>query len=409
MISQALDDKKEDFAKLREEALRASQKFTEVKAKMQEKKKEADSLAPLVDEDGNPTPLKEKLEELQVDEIHEVEACLEEAERLLNQYDANPEVIRQYEKLKDEIELISSQLEDSTDTRERNLRSIESMRKDWEQRLEHHIDKINSRFTLYMSEMGCTGEVRLTKGPAQDEGEEKRANFKHWGIEILVSFREGTKAHVLSKQRHSGGERSVSTILYLMALQDLMVAPFRCVDEINQVKRFVDLLVSPIRTLLSTNLSVILSCSCSNFLSTHQGLDDRNERLVFKRIVTNSTREPGNSPTDHSGQYWLITPKVRAIHCSFIRLLASCFVPFDQLLTTPPVSSGQLLPNLNDMEEEAMTILVVTNGPGNFNNNDEWNTLLGKGDKRALVSEAEYDDEDSDNVPRRKSKRSRLS
>eukprot|EP00567_Pseudictyota_dubia_P002842 CAMPEP_0197451158 /NCGR_PEP_ID=MMETSP1175-20131217/27918_1 /TAXON_ID=1003142 /ORGANISM="Triceratium dubium, Strain CCMP147" /LENGTH=45 /DNA_ID= /DNA_START= /DNA_END= /DNA_ORIENTATION= len=41
--------------------------------------------------------------------------------------------------------------------------------------------------------------------------------------------------------------------MYLMALQDLMVSPFRCVDEINQ------------------------------------GLDDRNERLVFKRIVANST------------------------------------------------------------------------------------------------------------------------
>lgn len=33
----------------------------------------------------------------------------------------------------------------------------------------------------------------------------------------------------------SGGERSVSTIMYLMALQEMMVAPFRAVDEINQV------------------------------------------------------------------------------------------------------------------------------------------------------------------------------
>lgn len=81
-----------------------------------------------------------------------------------------------------------------------------------------------------------------------------------------------------------------------MALQDLMVAPFRCVDEINQ------------------------------------GLDDRNERLVFKRIVENSTRRPkkGGLLSDHSGQYFLITPK--------------------------------LLPNLTDMEEEGVTILFVYNG-----------------------------------------------
>ena len=74
-----------------------------------------------------------------------------------------------------------------------------------------------------------------------------------------------------------------------------MVAPFRCVDEINQ------------------------------------GLDERNERLVFKRIVENSTKPPGpNGPTDHCGQYWLITPK--------------------------------LLPNLTDMEREAVNVLCIYNG-----------------------------------------------
>ena len=47
----------------------------------------------------------------------------------------------------------------------------------------------------------------------------------------------------------SGGERAVSTIMYLMALQQLTTVPFRMVDEINQ------------------------------------GMDERNERLVFDRIV----------------------------------------------------------------------------------------------------------------------------
>jgi chromosome segregation ATPase len=141
--------------------------------------------------------------------------------------------------------------------------------------------------------MMCTGEVRLTKGNPE-EGEEF-ASFKDWGIEIRVSFREGLKPQVLSARVQSGGERSVSTIMYLMAMQGMMVSPFRCVDEINQ------------------------------------GLDERNERLVFRRIVENSTKEPGpKGPTDHSGQYFLITPK--------------------------------LLPNLYDMEVEAMTLLFIFNG-----------------------------------------------
>ena len=38
----------------------------------------------------------------------------------------------------------------------------------------------------------------------------------------------------LTGQRQSGGEKSVSTILYLLSLQELSRAPFRVVDEINQ-------------------------------------------------------------------------------------------------------------------------------------------------------------------------------
>lgn len=65
----------------------------------------------------------------------------------------------------------------------------------------------------YMSKMdGCDGEVRLAEVES----------YKKWGIEIRVRFRsvadEG-KMSVLDKRVHSGGERSVSTILFLMALQ----------------------------------------------------------------------------------------------------------------------------------------------------------------------------------------------
>lgn len=59
---------------------------------------------------------------------------------------------------------------------------------------------------------GCYGEVVLAK----------HESYRKWGVEIRVRFRseadEG-KLAVLNKLVHSGGERSVSTILYLMALQ----------------------------------------------------------------------------------------------------------------------------------------------------------------------------------------------
>lgn len=336
-----MTEKKQAYSSLEESAQKLGQAFNAMKKSLTEKKNEAEAIAPLTDEDGNDTRLKAQLEGLDVSDTDEVDAALEEAIKVLNQFAANPEVLRQYEKLKAEIELDEKRMADCTSMQERGLTFLTEQRKDWENRLENYVNKINCLFTQYMSEMGCTGEVRLTKGPATEKDGEKKGNFKQWSVEIKVSFRENCKAEVLSAQRHSGGERSVSTIMYLMALQDMMVAPFRCVDEINQ------------------------------------GLDERNERLVFKRIVTNSCRPPDPSPTSHSGQYFLITPK--------------------------------LLPNLTDMEEEAMTLLFVFNGPFNFKSPTEWDDFIKVRQASAIANEAVYDDENSDNVPRRKSKKSSAS
>lgn len=284
---QAVTEKKQVYSELEDNAQRVTKQFSNAKAALLEKKREAEDVAPILDADGNDLPLKELLEALDVSDSNEVDAAIEEAEKVLNQYDANPEVLRQYEKLKDEIEVMESQLADCTSVRERSLNLLTEQRKDWEMRLENYVDKVNSLFTFYMSQMGCTGEVRLTRGPTMENSVEVKGNFKHWGLEIRVSFREGCKAEVLSAQRHSGGERSVSTILFLMALQHLMVAPFRCVDEINQ------------------------------------GLDERNERLVFSRIVANSCAAPVTSSVDHSGQYFLITPKLLPnLTGSFVSLLS---------------------------------------------------------------------------------------
>lgn len=106
-----------------------------------------------------------------------------------------------------------------------------------------------------------------------------------------VRFRDGTQLETLRKNFQSGGERSVSTIMFLMALQDKGMSPFRVVDEINQ------------------------------------GMDERNERLVFKRIVERSV---GHGRP----QYFLITPK--------------------------------LLQGLTSMNHEDVTVLLVFNGPYNL-------------------------------------------
>ncbi|KAJ0975624.1 hypothetical protein J5N97_017589 [Dioscorea zingiberensis] len=76
-------------------------------------------------------------------------------------------------------------------------------------------------------EMAVAGEVSL---------DEHQVDFDKFGILIKVKFRQTGQLQVLSAHHQSGGEHSVSTILYLVSLQDLTNCPFCVVDEINQGK-----------------------------------------------------------------------------------------------------------------------------------------------------------------------------
>jgi chromosome segregation ATPase len=61
-------------------------------------------------------------------------------------------------------------------------------------------------------------------------------DFKNYGIKIRVKYRSAEPLLDLSANHHSGGERAVATALYMLAMQELTQVPFRCVDEINQVR-----------------------------------------------------------------------------------------------------------------------------------------------------------------------------
>ena len=217
--------------------------------------------APIRDEEGNDTPLVEELQELPYDEVEDAEAALEDAQQKVDSIHNDPNAVKQYHQVCAEIEVVEGQRETMQGAKDSLAQKIQHIKAPWKQALENCVSKINSLFVNYMNEVQCTGtydessqraigrplrfsnfccccfhifagEVRLRKGG--DKGDED-LDYKKWGIEIRVSFREGVKAQVLSAQVQSGGERAVSTIMYLMALQEMMVAPFRAVDEINQV------------------------------------------------------------------------------------------------------------------------------------------------------------------------------
>lgn len=227
MFRLAFAEKKQAFDDLLIDVKRVNEEFQHSRKAAQELQQRANKEAPLHDEDGNDLPLRAELESLGVETLDQVEVAMEEAEQKANSIDANPDAIRQFEARKKEIEQLEVQLEQMVQDKEDKTAQLDRNRKRWEDSLHDRIVETNSLFSKYMSEMGTTGELELYKGEPDENG--NHGSFKDWGIKIHVSFREGTKAQPLSATLHSGGERSVSTIMFLMAAQGMLVSPFRCV------------------------------------------------------------------------------------------------------------------------------------------------------------------------------------
>jgi chromosome segregation ATPase len=171
---------------------------------------------------------------------------------------ANPQVLTEYTKRKGEIQRREAEQEVVTASLEKVRTRLNRIRARWEPPLEKVVEAVNEKFSKYMEDIGCAGEVNLVK----DEDD-----FAKWRVEIRVKFREASELAVLNAAVQSGGERSVSTMLYVVAMQDLTECPFRLVDEINQ------------------------------------GMDPRNERAIFAQVVRASTS--GCLP-----QFFLVTPKL---------------------------------------------------------------------------------------------------
>ncbi|EEB08290.2 Smc5-6 complex SMC subunit Smc5 [Schizosaccharomyces japonicus yFS275] len=193
----------------------------------------------------------------EVESVEEVENKISVETTKLDFINVNSSVLEKYEKRRKDIEEIRAKLASHSATVERLDEEIKQIQTPWEKKLDKIVTTISAKFAKSMTEIKCAGEVRLAKNDA----------FDQWHIEILVKFRKTESLQALTGQRQSGGERSVSTIMYLLALQGMTIAPFQVVDEINQ------------------------------------GMDPRNERMVHHHFVQSICEEP-------TSQYFLVTPKL---------------------------------------------------------------------------------------------------
>ena len=187
----------------------------------------------------------------------------------------NMRAIKEFEDRAKAIDKVRRSLADFEQKQQDHANAIKEVRRHWEPEVDSLVAKISEAFSDSFARIGLAGQVAVHKASSDDptdcteenSGAENGLDFANWAIHISVKFRENEPLSLLDSHRQSGGERAVSTIFYLMALQSLSKAPFRVVDEINQ------------------------------------GMDPRNERMVHGRMVDIATDGGGS-------QYFLITPKL---------------------------------------------------------------------------------------------------
>jgi chromosome segregation ATPase len=136
----------------------------------------------------------------------------------------NPEVLRRYEELKGEADKAAVELQKVQQKLDNYLESYRERIDEWKQNVHRIADRLNVSFERYMGALQYQGEVSLVETDM----------ISNYEMRLMVSFRQESGMVELSGHRHSGGERAVSTVMYLMALQEMTSSPFRVVDEINQ-------------------------------------------------------------------------------------------------------------------------------------------------------------------------------
>ncbi|KAJ1206907.1 hypothetical protein NDU88_002300 [Pleurodeles waltl] len=192
--------------------------------------------------------------------LDEIDALLNEEKSRASCFTGlNASVVDEYTKRTQEISQLTEELNQKKTELENYRQNITQVKERWLNPLKRLVEQINEKFSDFFSSMQCAGEVDL-----HTENEE---DYDKYGIRIRVKFRSSTQLHELTPHHQSGGERSVSTMLYLMSLQELNRCPFRVVDEINQ------------------------------------GMDPVNERRVFEMVVKTACKES-------TSQYFFITPKL---------------------------------------------------------------------------------------------------
>jgi len=149
------------------------------------------------------------LEELRLTDGH-LAALADVSEDIERMYESYSKL---YLELKEKARLVA-------ENREKALEEVNARMETWRNIIHNLLDQVNVKYRKILSEAYAVGEVKLTNEQDLEEA----------GLEIFVGFKGGNPVP-LNAYTQSGGERSIATITFLLALQQHVHSPFRAIDE----------------------------------------------------------------------------------------------------------------------------------------------------------------------------------
>ncbi|MCD6342088.1 MAG: AAA family ATPase, partial [Thaumarchaeota archaeon] len=191
-----------------EEKKRLSYELRRVEKDLSEKFRNAAALGERVETRRKPNEILDEIKAIAL-KIASLGEVLEEAEDMYLVADSRYR----------ETELRSREVEENL---KKALEEVEYRKELWRKFLRMLISEVEPQFDSILSVVGGRGKIVL-RGL---EDPEKAS------LELHVGFRGGEPI-LLDAQTHSGGERIVGTLAFLLALQKYMRSPFRAVDEFD--------------------------------------------------------------------------------------------------------------------------------------------------------------------------------
>jgi len=134
--------------------------------------------------------------------------------------DVSEDIERMYESYSKLYLELKEKARSVAENREKALEEVNIRMEAWQEIMQELLDDVSLQYQRILSQAQGVGKVGLVN----------KHDIEAAGLEVLVGFK-GAKPVPLDAYTQSGGERSMATMSFLLALQQHVQSPFRAIDE----------------------------------------------------------------------------------------------------------------------------------------------------------------------------------